>query len=241
MIYPAIDLKSGKSVRLYKGDFTKETLIEETPALQAKKYQEAGIGYLHLVDLDGAVKGIPQNKETITEIRKVFTGQIEIGGGIRNIKRVADYLDLGINRVIIGSAALFDPEFVIDAIKKFGAEKIVIGVDGTDGKVAVNGWLDTSDTKMTSLIERMKNAGARNFIVTDVQRDGTMEGPNIELLSKLKSEFPDCNIIASGGIRNLEDVCTLIDVELVDMVVGKALFEGQLTLEQIAQVNKDAG
>ncbi|KRN28558.1 1-(5-phosphoribosyl)-5-[(5-phosphoribosylamino)methylideneamino]imidazole-4-carboxamide isomerase [Liquorilactobacillus mali] len=241
MIFPAIDLKSGKSVRLYKGDFAEETLIEETPALQAQKYQEAGIKCLHLVDLDGALKGTPQNETVIKDIRKVFTGLIEIGGGIRDLSRVKHYLDLGIDRVIIGSAALFNPEFVVESLKKFGADRIVIGVDGTNELVAVNGWLDTSDTKMETLIAKMEQAGARNFIVTDVQRDGTMNGPNVELLKKLKKSFNGCNIIASGGIRDIEDVKILAAAGLKDMVVGKSLFEGRLTLEEIAEVNDNAG
>lgn len=241
MIFPAIDLKSGKSVRLYKGDFAEETLIEETPALQARKYQAAGIKCLHLVDLDGALKGTPQNETVIKDIRKVFTGLIEIGGGIRDLARVEHYLSLGINRVIIGSAALFDPEFVVESLKQFGAAKIVIGVDGTNELVAVNGWLDTSDTKMETLIAKMEQAGARNLIVTDVQRDGTMKGPNVELLKKLKASFNDCNIIASGGIRDIEDVKRLVVAGLPDMVVGKALFEGRLTLTEIAEVNDNAG
>ncbi|MBZ2406688.1 MAG: 1-(5-phosphoribosyl)-5-[(5-phosphoribosylamino)methylideneamino]imidazole-4-carboxamide isomerase [Liquorilactobacillus hordei] len=241
MIFPAIDLKSGKSVRLYKGDFAEETLIEKTPVLQAQKYQAAGIKCLHLVDLDGALKGTPQNETVIKDIRKVFTGLIEIGGGIRDLTRVKHYLDLGINRVIIGSAALFDPEFVIASLKQFGTDKIVIGVDGTDELVAVNGWLDTSDTKMETLISKMEQAGARNFIVTDVQRDGTMKGPNIELLKKLKGRFNNCNIIASGGIRDIKDVKKLVAADLPDMVVGKALFEGRLTLEEISEVNGNAG
>ncbi|KRL03958.1 1-(5-phosphoribosyl)-5-[(5-phosphoribosylamino)methylideneamino]imidazole-4-carboxamide isomerase [Liquorilactobacillus oeni] len=241
MIIPAIDLQAGKSVRLYQGDFSKQTLIDEDPAAQAQKFEEAGIKCLHLVDLDGAKKGVPQNQETIAQIRAAFNGLLEIGGGVRDLKRLSQYLNLGIDRVIIGSAALLDPEFVKNALQKFGPQKVVIGVDGTGGFVAVNGWLESSETKMSTLIKKMYIAGALSFIVTDVARDGTLSGPNINLLQSLQTNFPQCNIIASGGIRNAADIKELLHAGLKDMIVGKALFKGSLTLKEIAEVNSNAG
>ncbi|MCP9313234.1 1-(5-phosphoribosyl)-5-[(5-phosphoribosylamino)methylideneamino]imidazole-4-carboxamide isomerase [Liquorilactobacillus satsumensis] len=241
MIIPAIDLQAGKSVRLYQGDFNKQTLINDDPAAQARELEAAGVKCLHLVDLDGAKKGVPQNQTTIAKIRAAFNGILEIGGGVRDLDRLSHYLELGIDRVIIGSAALLDPQFVKKALQQFGPQKVVIGVDGTAGYVAVNGWLENSKTKMSTLIQKMHVAGAQHFIVTDVARDGTLSGPNIKLLQALQTTFPKCNIIASGGIRNVVDVRELKHAGLQDMIVGKALFEGSLTLAEVAEVNEDAG
>lgn len=237
MIFPAIDLKNGQSVRLYQGDFSKDTLIETTPEKQAQKINAAGISALHLVDLDGAKAGKPQNLEVVKKIRDSFSGIIEIGGGIRNIAALQQYLEMGINRVILGSVALKNPEFTKKALQEFGAEKIVIGVDGTDSKVAVSGWLEQSNVLMSELIEKMIISGAKHFIVTDVKRDGTLQGANVELLIKLQTLFPQANIIASGGIRDLRDITELRSKGIKDAIVGKSLFEGTLTLKEIAEVN----
>ncbi|KRL02697.1 1-(5-phosphoribosyl)-5-[(5-phosphoribosylamino)methylideneamino]imidazole-4-carboxamide isomerase [Liquorilactobacillus capillatus] len=236
MIFPAIDLQGGKSVRLFQGDFTRKILINEDPVEQAQKINESGLSQLHLVDLDGAKAGKPQNLNVIKHIREKFEGLIELGGGIRNFEQLRSYLGLGLNRIIIGSAALKDPNFVKKALAQYGAEKIVIGVDGTNGKVAINGWLEQSETTMMDLIAAMRQVGARHFIVTDVARDGTMQGANVELLLGLKRSFQDCNIIASGGVRNLEDIKNLRKNGIDDIIVGKALYEGELTLKQIAEV-----
>ncbi|GAJ27451.1 phosphoribosylformimino-5-aminoimidazole carboxamide ribotide isomerase [Liquorilactobacillus sucicola DSM 21376 = JCM 15457] len=241
MIFPAIDLQEGRSVRLFQGDFSKKTLINKDPVEQAEKINQSGIHQLHLVDLDGAKTGKPQNLATIKKIRNHFEGLIELGGGVRKFQQLEHYFELGLDRVIIGSAALKDPDFVKKALKRYGKEKIVIGVDGTDGKVAINGWLEQSETSMKDLIAEMQKAGAHHFVVTDVARDGTMKGANTELLVNLKNFFPACNIVASGGIRNIDDVKNLMRNGIDDIIVGKALYEGGLTLNQIAEVEKNAG
>lgn len=238
MIFPAIDLQNGKSVRLYKGDFEKETIINPNPVDQAQNYEKAGVQALHLVDLDGAKAGKPCNQDVVASIRKVFTGIMEIGGGIRNEEAVATYMNMGVDRIILGSVALKDPKFTKEMLKKYGGDRIVIGVDGLDGKVATEGWLDQSQVPMRDVIATMAQAGAKHFIVTDVNRDGTMEGANEELLSGLQSEFPHVNIVASGGVRHKEDIQSLLSKGVRHAIVGKALYEGTISLEEIAALNK---
>jgi len=239
MIFPAIDLQDCRSVRLYKGDFAKETIINPDPVDQASQYESAGVGALHLVDLDGAKAGKPVNVDIVKNVRAAFTGILEIGGGIRDKAAVDLYLEMGVNRVILGSVALKNPELTKEVIAEYGAERIVIGVDGKNGKVAAEGWLDQSDVPMTELIGAMVAAGAKYFIVTDVDRDGTMQGANEELLGSLQDQFPTARIVASGGVRNVEDIKNLEKRGVVDSIVGKALYEGTITLEEIAEFNKE--
>ena len=239
MIFPAIDLQDGRSVRLYKGDFAKETIINPNPVDQASQYEAAGVGALHLVDLDGAKAGKPVNVDIVKRVRATFTGVLEIGGGIRDKAAVDLYLEMGVNRVILGSVALKNPELTKQVIAGYGPERIVIGVDGKNGKVAAEGWLDQSDVPMTDLIGAMVAAGAKYFIVTDVDRDGTMQGANEDLLGSLQDQFPTARIVASGGVRHLEDIKNLEKRGVVDSIVGKALYEGTITLEEIAAFNKE--
>ena len=239
MIFPAIDLQDGRSVRLYKGDFAKETIINPDPVDQASQYEAAGVGALHLVDLDGAKAGKPVNVDIVKRVRAAFTGVLEIGGGIRDKDAVDLYLEMGVNRVILGSVALKNPELTKQVIAEYGPECIVIGVDGKNGKVAAEGWLDQSDVPMTDLIGAMVAAGAKYFIVTDVDRDGTMQGANEALLGSLQDQFPTARIVASGGVRHLEDIKNLEKRGVVDSIVGKSLYEGTITLEEIAAFNKE--
>ena len=238
MIFPAIDLQDGRSVRLYKGDFAQETVINPDPVAQAKQYEDAKVGALHLVDLDGAKAGKPVNVDIVKAVRQAFTGILEIGGGIRDKAAVDLYLGLGVDRVILGSVALKNPELTKQVIAEYGAERIVIGVDGKNGKVAAEGWLDQSDVPMTDLIGAMIAGGAKYFIVTDVDRDGTMQGANEDLLGDLQKTFPTARIVASGGVRNLEDIKSLEAKGVMDSIVGKALYEGTITLEEIAEYNQ---
>lgn len=241
MIYPAIDLQNGSSVRLYQGDFNQETLVSVDPVRQARKIREAGIGGLHLVDLDGARTGQPQNFALVKQIAAAFAGETEIGGGIRNEQTIERYLNSGVDRVILGSVALQDPEFTKLMLKKFGSQSITIGVDGRDGQVATDGWLNQSTTSMADLIAVMTSAGAKRFIVTDTATDGTLTGPNVELLSNLQQQFPNVRIVASGGVGSLADLKKLNEAGLKDVIVGKALAAGRITLQEIAEVNNDVG
>lgn len=235
MIFPAIDLYKGQSVRLYKGDYEKVTLIDNDPVAQAKKIFTK-VPQLHLVDLNGAKTGSPENFEIIKQIRENFPGFIELGGGIRNYQTAQRYLKLGIDRIILGSAAIEDAALVKKLLAEFGSDRIVIGIDGKNGKVAVNGWIDQSQIKMTDLILEMSNFGAKSFIVTDVDRDGTMTGPNLDLLMSLSQRLPQINLVASGGVRDAKDLHQLKALGIKDVIIGKALYEKTITLEEIAEV-----
>lgn len=238
MIFPAIDLKNGQSVRLYQGDYQAVTTINEEPIQQALEINKAGIKQLHLVDLDGAKSGQPENLPMIKQIRQNFRGFLELGGGIRAYQTAQQYLNLGIDRIVIGSAALKNPQLVKQLLDDFGSQKIAIGIDGKNGQVATEGWLEQSDVKMTSLISKMNEFGAENFIVTDVSRDGAMQGPNLDLLTNLKEEIPQVNLIASGGIRNVEDLKALQKIGIEESIIGKALFEKTISLSQILEVEE---
>ena len=238
MIFPAIDLKNGQSVRLYQGDYQAVTTINEEPIQQALEINKAGIKQLHLVDLDGAKSGQPENLPMIKQIRQNFRGFLELGGGIRTYQIAQQYLNLGIDRIVIGSAALKNPQLVKQLLDDFGSQKIAIGIDGKNGQVATEGWLEQSDVKMTSLISKMNEFGAENFIVTDVSRDGAMQGPNLDLLTNLREAIPQVNLIASGGIRNVEDLKALQKMGIEESIIGKALFEKTISLSQILEVEE---
>jgi len=238
MIFPAIDLKNGQSVRLFQGNYQAVTTINEEPIQQALQIDTSGINQLHLVDLDGAKSGQPENFTTIKQIRQSFKGFLELGGGIRTYQIAQQYLELGIDRIVIGSAALKNPQLVKQLLNDFGKQKIAIGIDGKNGQVATEGWLEQSNVKMTDLISKMNEFGAQNFIVTDVSRDGTMQGPNLDLLANLKEELPQVNLIASGGIRNVEDLKALKKMGIEESIIGKALFEKTISLAQILEVEK---
>lgn len=237
MWIPAIDLSQGQSVRLYQGDFEQKTIINSNPLAQAQQIEAAGMQWLHLVDLDGAKAGNPQNLSVIQAILKNTNLKVELGGGIRSLDQIETYLKLGITRVIIGSAAINNPSIVKQAVDQFGAEKIVVGVDGRNKMVATEGWLETSSTSMADVIAKMIGFGADTFIVTDIDKDGTMQGPNTELLVELQSQFRQANIIASGGIRDIDDLQNLKDAGIDSAVIGKALSNGGITLEQLKAVD----
>lgn len=238
MIFPAIDLRNGQSVRLYQGNYNKETVINSNPITQAQQIQAAGLTHLHLVDLDGAKSGRPINLDIITALRQNTTLFIELGGGIRSLAQIQQYLSLGINRVIIGSAALTHPELVTEAVARFGAESIAVGVDGRQEQVATDGWLTASSTTFSEIIQAMQAVGVINFIVTDIERDGTLSGPNIALLSRLQQQFPETNIIASGGISTIKDIEDLQTAGIKDIIVGRALYDGNVTLPALKEVMK---
>ncbi|PIO82175.1 1-(5-phosphoribosyl)-5-[(5-phosphoribosylamino)methylideneamino]imidazole-4-carboxamide isomerase [Loigolactobacillus backii] len=235
-VFPAIDLQAGHSVRLYQGQFDQQTLINADPVAQAKQIEAANLTNLHLVDLDGAKDGLPVNQAVIQKIRKQTRLFIEVGGGIRNLQQIERYLNLGIDRVIIGSAALNNPELVAQAVRKFGATKIVVGLDGKNGQVATDGWLKQSKTSISAALAAMLAVGVQTFIVTDIQRDGTMSGPNVNLLAQLQQQYPAAVIVASGGIRNLADLKQLAKNKVQSSIIGKALYEGTVTLAELAEV-----
>lgn len=237
MWIPAIDLSNGQSVRLYQGDFDQKTLINADPLTQAQAIEQAGLTALHLVDLDGAKAGNPQNLAVIKQLVAQTNLAIELGGGIRSLEQIRQFLELGISRVIIGSTAIKQPEMVQQAVAEFGAAKVVVGVDGRREMVATHGWLDTAIVSMAELIDQMVGYGVRHFIVTDIDRDGTMQGPNVALLVKLQQQFSDAEIIASGGIRSIADLQDLRTHGIQSAVIGKALAAGGMTLAELKAVN----
>ncbi|MBZ5952149.1 1-(5-phosphoribosyl)-5-[(5-phosphoribosylamino)methylideneamino]imidazole-4-carboxamide isomerase [Leuconostoc gasicomitatum] len=237
MILPAIDLLGGQSVRLLQGNYNAVTVVDSDPIAQAKKIDKAGLHALHVVDLDGAKSGLAANFKTILSIRQNFTGFLEVGGGIRTLDQIEQYYNAGINRVILGSVALKNPTLVRQAVEKYG-ELIAIGIDGKDGKIATEGWLEQSNISFETLLSAMIAIGVKHFIVTDVVRDGMLQGPNIDLLVKLQQHFVTANIIASGGIAQMSDLVALNQAGIQDIIVGKALASGSISLTQLAELEE---
>lgn len=230
-IYPAIDMRGGKCVRLLQGDYDKETIYADNPFEMAQTFATNGAEWIHMVDLDGAKDGKRVNDAFVIRAAKELGVKVQIGGGIRTEEDIAHYLDNGVNRVIIGSVAVSDPEFAIEMIRKYG-EKIVIGIDAKNGYVATHGWLDTSTVKATDLGKRFAEAGAETFIFTDIATDGTLAGPNVEAIVEMAVQTGK-GVIASGGVSQLADLSKLLSYEdkgVSGAIVGKALYENRFTL-----------
>lgn len=234
-ILPAIDIKNGHAVRLVKGDFEQETVVNDNVLDQASIFMEAGIQYIHVVDLDGALEGRAANRDLIAKIKEMTGLAIEVGGGIRTIEQIEDYLSVGINRVIIGSMAVKHPQFVKEALDKFGSDKIVVGIDAKNGMVATEGWLETSTVDYISLALEMEKMGVRLLIYTDVDRDGTLTGPNFEHYEKLVAHLTSAKVIASGGIHALSDLQQLEKIGLAGTIVGKAYYNGDIGLKELRE------
>ena len=235
-LYPAIDLYQGKAVRLYKGDYAQMTVYSHHPEEVAQKFAAAGATWIHLVDLEGAKTGKPENLETITKILSVSRLFAQVGGGIRNIETVKRYLDAGVNRVILGTAAVKNPDFLEAAVQQFG-EQIAVGVDLKDGLVAIKGWTETAQITAEAFFEKMQNLGVKTLICTDISRDGAMQGTNRELYRHLSQHF-SMDLIASGGVSSLEDIIALRQMNLHGAIVGKAYYIGALDLRQAIEVAK---
>ena len=239
LILPAIDIKDGNVVRLYKGDYDKMEKVADDFLETAKSFEAAGAEWIHMVDLDGAIEGKPVNTKKYTDVAEFTNLKIELGGGIRNIEVVHAYLEMGISRVILGSAALKDPKLVVDSLKLFGSEKIAVGIDAKNGMVATEGWLETSDVNYIDLANKMISYGVKYFIFTDISRDGTLSGVNAEQLKALyDGTSGDCNIIASGGVHNIEDIKICKEMGLYGTICGKSIYSGALDLKQAIELAK---
>lgn len=235
-IYPAIDLYEGKAVRLLKGEYDKMTVYSENPLEIAKDFEVQGASFLHLVDLEGAKTGGTPNLETIKHIKENINLFTEVGGGIRSMQVIDAYIGAGVNRVILGTAAVNDPQFLEEAVKKHG-EKIAVGVDVKDGFVAIKGWTEKSQYSCMEFCEKMQNLGVKTIICTDVSKDGAMQGTNHELYRELQQKF-DIDIIASGGVSSIEDVKKLADIDMYGAIIGKAYYTGAIDLKQAIEVAK---
>ncbi len=227
-IYPAIDLKNKQVVRLYKGDYAKVTVYSDNPVATALSFKEAGAGNIHLVDLDGAKEGSPVNYGVIKDIVSETQLFAEVGGGIRDMRRIENYLKAGAGRVILGTAALENPDFLAEAVKEFGGS-VAVGIDAKDGKVATRGWLDVSDTDAAEFAVRVRDAGVKTIIYTDISKDGTLSGTNMEVYGKLV-KIGGLNVIASGGITYIDEIRQLARVGAYGAILGKALYAGLLNL-----------
>ena len=234
VIYPAIDLVGGKAVRLYKGDYAQMTVYSEDPVSVAKDFQAAGATHIHLVDLEGAKSGVPENLDTIRRILAETNLFVEVGGGIRSMETVDTYLSAGVNRVILGTAAVTDPDFLGAALQKYG-EKIAVGVDLKDGFVAIKGWTETSRLTADAFFEKMQCLGIKTIICTDISRDGAMKGTNRELYKELSEKYA-IDLIASGGVSTLEDVKALAAMDLHGAIIGKAYYIGAIDLKEAVEV-----
>lgn len=230
LIFPAIDIHNQTCVRLYKGDFSTAQKVAEDPLKTANSFREAGAHWLHMVDLDGAKNGSPQNREIFVTVAKESGLKLELGGGIRDMQTVSYYLEQGISRVILGSAAVKNPSFVKEAVKEYG-ERIAVGIDAKNGMVAAEGWLSTSDVHFLDLAKQMEAIGVSCLIFTDISKDGTLSGPNLEQLAAI-NEAVSCDVIASGGVTNLSDIKALKELGLYGAICGKSIYQGTLSLKE---------
>ena len=236
LIYPAIDLYEGKAVRLYKGDYAQMTVYNENPVEVARDFLRQGAKNIHLVDLVGAKSGTTPNLQTVCAIKKATGLFCEIGGGIRSMEVIDRYLSAGIDRVILGTAAVTDREFLLAALERYG-DKIAVGVDIKDGYVAIKGWLEKSQYTCFDFCQQMQDIGVKTIICTDISKDGAMQGTNIELYRQLNGQF-DISFTASGGVSGMEDIIALRDMGMSAAIIGKAYYIGAIDLGQALEVAK---
>jgi phosphoribosylformimino-5-aminoimidazole carboxamide ribotide isomerase len=233
IILPAIDIKDGRCVRLYQGDYAQVTTYDDDPVRVALRWQAAGANWLHVVDLDGAAEGRPMNSALIRRIRKESALHIEMGGGLRTLDDIDLALKLGIDRVILGTVAIKNPALLKEALRRWG-RRIVVGLDARDGKVAISGWREDSSVDAVELAQELSALGAQRFIYTDIARDGSLQGPNIQALQAVQRAVAS-TIIASGGISSLNDLRALAAVGVEGAIVGKAIYTGNVNLAAAIQ------
>lgn len=229
ILFPAIDIRGGKCVRLIQGDYARETVYHDSPSEMARNWERQGAAYIHVVDLDGAKTGDTLNSEAIGEIAKAVNIPVQVGGGIRSMETIDSHIAKGVSRVIIGTAAIQNPQFVEDAVAKYG-EKIAVSIDARNGFVATEGWTETSDVKAVKLLRWLEKIGVKTVVYTDILKDGMLQGPNFEELYVM-NKASDMDIIASGGVSTYLDIVKLKMMDLYGAIIGKAIYEGNLTLE----------
>ncbi len=227
-LLPAIDLLGGNCVRLFRGDFDTAHQVADDPLSTARSFQKAGSGWIHMVDLDGARTGDGINRPVILQVAQNTSLKVEVGGGIRSMDAIDTYLQGGVSRVILGSAALEDPALVKKAVEQYG-QRIAVGIDAKNGQVAARGWLSTSSVDYLTLAKQMENLGVSTIIYTDIAKDGMMLGPNFEQMKALRQTV-SCDLVASGGIRSLEDLQQLQDIGIDWAILGKSIYQGAIDL-----------
>lgn len=235
ILFPAVDIRGGRCVRLTEGRFDQETVYADDPAAAALNWEQAGAEYVHVVDLDGALAGAPKNRDAVRAIRKTLSVPFQLGGGIRTLTAIESWLSEGVNRVILGSVAVKKPELVAEACKLYG-DKIVVGIDARNGVVAVDGWGESGDLAAEELARRMTAVGVERFIFTDISRDGTLTGVNVAATEAL-AKASGAKVIASGGVSGLEDIRLLQRAPGIEgVVIGKALYTGALSLTEALRI-----
>ena len=228
ILYPAIDIRGGRCVRLIEGNFDRETAYDSNPSSAARRWVEAGAEWLHVVDLDGAVDGRPINREAVAQIRASVQVSIQLGGGLRRLTDLEEAFDVGVDRVILGTIVLRDPELVSSAVARWG-DRIAVALDARDGRLATDGWLGQTDTGAVEVAQRLAEKRVRHFVYTDIRRDGTLSGPNLDALDELIGKV-DADIIASGGIASLDDIKAVAAAGATGAIVGRALYDGRIDL-----------
>ena len=238
IILPAIDIKDGNCVRLYKGDFATAERVAEDYMQTAKGFASDGAKWIHMVDLDGAKEGKPVNSDIFIDVAQNTDLKVELGGGIRSLDTIEYYISKGVSRIILGSIALKKPQIVIDAVKEYG-DRIAVGIDSKNGMVAAEGWLEASEVDYIQLALQMIKSGVKNIIFTDISKDGTLSGVNLEQLSALKAATDGkCNIIASGGVHTVGDIIACKKLELYGVLCGKSIYSGTLDLKEAIRVGE---
>lgn len=239
ILFPAIDIRNGKCVRLIQGDYNQEKIYHDSPVEVAKQWQDKQASYLHIVDLDGAKTGKSSNLDTIKAIAHQTTIPIQLGGGIRSLQIIKEYLNAGVDRVIVGTAAINDKEFLQRSIREYG-EQIAVSIDARNGYVATDGWTETSSVKATDLVKELEQLGVKTIIYTDILKDGMLKGPNFDELQQIK-DTTSINLIASGGVSTKQDVDRLNSMNLYGAIIGKALYDGTITFESLLDGENNAG
>ncbi|WP_338653100.1 1-(5-phosphoribosyl)-5-[(5-phosphoribosylamino)methylideneamino]imidazole-4-carboxamide isomerase [Sporosarcina psychrophila] len=231
ILFPAIDIRDGKCVRLIQGDYDQEIIYNDSPTAMALEWEKQGADYIHVVDLDGAKTGNSLNREAIQAIAKNVSIPVQVGGGIRTMEIIDAHIASGVSRVIIGTAAIQDKPFLKQAVEKYG-DKIAVSIDARKGFVATDGWTETSDVLAVDLLKELEVIGVKTVIYTDILKDGMMQGPNFNEL-EMMDNASSIDIVASGGVSMEEDIIQLRDLDLYGAIIGKALYEGKISLEKI--------
>lgn len=233
IIFPAIDVLDGQCVRLIQGDYNQEKVYSNSPVDMAKQWEEKGAAYIHIVDLNGAKTGDSINKDVIIKIANTVNIPVQVGGGIRSIETIQSFLNNGVSRVIVGTAAITNQDFLKEAVQQYG-EKIVVSLDARNGYVATDGWTDTSDVRAIDLVKKLEDIGVSTMVYTDIAKDGMLEGPNLEEQNEI-NRATSMQVIASGGITTKTDVDALAELNMYGAIIGKALYDGKLQFESIVE------